>query len=1053
MNLTAVFIKRPVLTVLMSLAFAVGGIFAYTQLPVSDLPDVEYPVLQVQARYPGANPVVMAQNIASPLEKQFLTIRGIDTVTSTNRQGNSTITLQFNLDRSIDLVAPDVQAAINAASGQLPSDLPSPPTYQKTNPNQQPILYIGLISYSMTEGDLYDFAFNQIAQQINTVDGVAGVQVYGSPRAIRIRVDAQKLYQRGLTYQDIDAAVRRESALISAGEVKGDALRLTIVPDTQLEEAEDYREIIVAYREGNPVRLGDLAEVVESVDNEDRRLNYNAPDIPDGAVGVVLAVQKAIGANAVEVATGINELLPVLRQQIPESIFMRVIYSRAETIISAIDDVKVTLLLAFALVVLVIFFFLGRVTDTLVPIVVMPMSLLITFGAMKLFGFNLDNLTLMALTLSIGFLVDDAIVFLENTVRRMEDYGESPFTAAINGAKEISFTIVATSVTLIAVFLPIVFMPGLIGRIFQSFGMTIIVVVIASTFLALTLTPMMCGRFLKPHNAENRTLIEKGAHAIEHWLLALYKPLLRLNLIGWWASVPALAAIAMAGVVVFSILPKTFLPTGDSSFISGIFLTRTGASPDKVGQLQQKINEAIVNTPNVDQFVTVSGIGEFLQSNFIISFISLKNPEQRQPALPIDAINGELMGATGSIPGVIPGIRPQPTLEIDTGGVAQQQGNYVYSLYGIDEQAVYAAAQKLEGAMRGKMGELFSNVQSDLFLDNPELQVDVRRDAAARYGIGAVDLGSLLQQAYSLNYSYLIKSNNQQYQVIVEAADAFASDPEDLESMYVRAAGDEPNTSLTNQGLVPFEALATWQPSTGPLAVNHIDNFSAVTIAFDLAPEATIDDATRFIEAMAGQVVPPGVRKEFRGEAQSFLEAASSLLFLLAAAGFAMYITLGILYESYAHPITILVAVPVALMGGVFTLALFGQEFSLYAGIGLIMLMGIVQKNGILLVDFALMRQESGMSPREAVFEASVERFRPIVMTTLSTIFGVLPIALGFGADGAARIPLGLAIVGGLIFAQVITLFITPSFYLIFDYLQRHLFDRIPLFQRGERLK
>ncbi|MGF1452833.1 MAG: efflux RND transporter permease subunit [Opitutales bacterium] len=1053
MNLSAPFVKRPVLTILLSVAAVAFGVFSYLQLPVSDLPDVEYPVLQVRANYPGANPIVMAQNVASPLEKQFLTIRGIDSVTSTNRQGNSTITLNFNLDRSVDLAAPDVQAAINAATGQLPDDLPNPPTYEKTNPNQDPILYIGLVSNSMTEGDLYDYAFNQIAQQINTVQGVSAVQVYGSPRAVRIRVDPQKLYQRGMTIEDIDEAVRRETALVSAGEVKGEALRLTIVPDTQLEDAEGYADIIVAYRDGNPIRLGDIADVVDSVENEDRNLSYNSPQVPEGSVGVVLAVNKAIGANAVAVANDINDLLPQLQEQIPDSIFMRVIYSRAETVIQAIDDVKITLVLAFVLVVAVIFLFLGRLTDTLVPIVVMPLSLLITFTAMRAFGFNLDNLTLMALTLSIGFLVDDAIVFLENTVRRMEDHGESPFEAALNGGKEISFTIVATSVTLIAVFLPVVFMPGLIGRIFNSFGMTIIFVVTASTTLALTLTPMMCGRFLRPHDSDNRTLIEKGAHAVEHFLLNLYKPLLRLNLKFWWASVPVWLLIGLGGFLVFRGIPQTFLPTGDSSFISGIFLTRTGASPQKVSELQGQIDEAIAGVPNVEQFVTVSGVGAFLQSNFIISFISLNKPGEREPEMDIQAVNGAIMGAAGGIPGVIPAVRPQPTLEISTTGPGGQQGEYAYSIYGINTDQVYEAAQAIEGAMFGKMGELFSNVQSDLFLDNPEVTVDVRRDAAARYGVGAVQFGRMLQQAYSTNFSYLIKADNQQYDVIVEVDDTFKADPEDLESIYLPTGDDLPVTSLTQNSLVPFGAIANYQPTTGPLAINHIDNFNSVTISFDLAEGATIGEATEFITGIAERVAPAGLTTEFRGQAEAFQESFRSFGFLMIAAGFAMFITLGILYESYAQPLTVMGALPVALAGGIFTLAIFDQQFSLYAVIGLFMLLGIVQKNGILLVDFALMRQEGGLKPFDAVYEASLERFRPIIMTTLSTVFGVLPIALGFGADGEARMPLGLAIVGGLIFAQIVTLFITPAFYLIFDWLQRNVFDKIPVLQRGERLK
>ncbi len=1053
MNLSAPFVQRPVLTLLLSLAAATFGFVAYTQLPVNDLPDVEYPVMQVSARYPGANPMVMAQNVASPLERELLKIRGVRSVSSSNRQGNTSITVEFALGRPIDLVAPDVQAAINAATRSLPADLPSPPTYQKTNPNQQPILYIGLVSTTLTEGDLYDIAFNQVAQEITTIDGVSAVDVYGSARAVRVRVNPAQLYQLGLTYADLDAAIRRETGLISAGSLEGQALSLTLVPDTQLERAEDYAGIILAYREGRPVFLRDVADVVESVDNEDRRLNYSSVQIPPGAVGVVLAVQKAIGANAVEVASAIDALLPVLDERIPDSIVMRVIYSRAKSIIASLDDVKVTLVLAFVLVVLIIFLFLGRVTDTLVPMVVMPMSLLLTFIAMQILGFTIDNLSLMALTLSIGFLVDDAIVFLENTVRRMQDLHETPYEAALNGAKEISFTIVATSVTLIAVFLPVVFMPGLLGRIFFEFGMVIIVVVIASTVLALTLTPMMCARFLKAHDPQKRTLVEKGAHALEELLLAVYRPLLRANLRFWWVSLLVWVGIVGLGAWAFTRLPLTFLPTGDSSFISGIFLTRTGSSPDRVGDWQGQIDQAILANPNVDQFVTVSGVGEFLQSNFIIAFVTLKPPGERVGGLSIEAVNGELLGATASIPGVIPALRPQPTLEISTTGAGRQQGEYAFTISGIDRDAVYAAAQQLQGAMFSQMGTLFANVQSDLFLDNPEVNIAIDREAAARYGVGTMELGRMLQEAYSLNFSYLIKSNNQQYQVIVEAAREFRQDAADLDLLFLQSGSEAPSDRLSGSRMVPFSAVASATATTGPISINQLNNFSAVTISFDLIPGVPVGQATGFIENSAREIVPANLKQEFRGQAESFLEAVEAGKYLGIVAFFAMFIALGILYESYTQPITVMSALPVALCGGLLTLLAFGESLSLYAGIGLFMLIGIVQKNGILLVDFALMRQEEGRDRVEAVYEASLERFRPILMTTLSTVFGVLPIALGFGADGEARRSLGLVIVGGLVVAQVVTLFLTPSFFLVSDWIQSNIVDRVPLLQRGQRAK
>ena len=1069
MNISAPFIRRPVMTMLLSLAALIFGILSYQKLPVSALPDVEYPVIQVNANFPGASPMVMAQNVASPLEKEFLQIRGIKQVTSQNRQGNSIITLQFRLDRDVDSAAPDVQQAINAAQGRLPSDMPDPPVYEKTNPNEQPILYIGFASNTMTDGDLYDYAFKEVAQKINVVEGVSGVQVFGSPRAVRIKVDAQKLYDRGITYEDVNEAVRRGSTLSSAGELKGDTISLTIKPDSQLTEAEDYGNLIVAYRDGNPLRLREVADVVDSLENEERQLNYYAEGVPSDGSAVVLAVRKANDANAVAVAERIDRLLPELESIIPPSIRMKVIYSRAESVISAIQDVKTTLAIAFGLVILVIFLFLGRLRDTMIPLVIMPLSLVLTFIVMRPLGFNIDNLSLMALTLAIGFLVDDAIVFLENTVRRMQDFHEKPYDAALNSAKEISFTIVATSVTLVAVFVPVVFMPGLIGRIFTEFGMTIVIVILMSTLLALTLTPMMCARYLKPHEHGEENLIEKNAHRIEHGLLALYRPTLRFILRRNWISV-FLWLVAAIGVFQFGkVLPKTFLPTGDSSFIAGIHLTDTGNSPSRVHELQNQMDKRINSNPNVEQFVSVSGVGQFLQGNFMISFIALKEPGERIPMQKnsdqepsIQEINAQLKRAISQIPGVIPAIRPRPTLEISTGTTGQQQGEYAFSLYGLNKDQVYKAAQQITGKLRQKeqKGELFSSVQNDLYLDNPELKIEINRDAASTYGVDTVSLASMLSQAYSENFTYLIKESNLQYEVIVEAQDQWSEKSEDMSGLFLEHAGSENfHVGSQNSGvllpstLIPFESVARFREKTGPLSINHIDNFPSVTVFFDVLPGAAVGDAVNFILKSKNQVVPSGVKTELQGKADTFKETLTSGVVLAALAVFVMYIALGLLYESYAHPFTVMAALPVAVVGGLGTLWLFQQELSLYAGIGLFMLLGIVQKNGIILIDFALMRQEEGKSPREAIYEASLERFRPIVMTTLSTVFGVLPIALGFGADGEARAPLGMAIVGGLLVAQIITLYVTPSFYLIFDGLQTRVLDRFSLFQRGVRMK
>jgi HAE1 family hydrophobic/amphiphilic exporter-1 len=1037
-NFSEPFIRRPVMTTVLTVSVILFGVFSYFRLPVNDLPAVDYPVIQVQVSYPGASPDAVANNIATPLERQFMQINGLELVTSKSSQGHVSLTLQFALDKNIDAAATDVQTAISRATGNLPVDLPSPPTFSKTNPNDQPIMYIALTSDSVTPGQLYDYASTQVGQRISILPGVSSVNVFGTKSAIRIKADPTAMWARGISVDDLAAAVRSGTSSVGAGQLDDVAGTLLLRPQGQLESAQQYGDLIVSSKNGSPVYLRDVAEAEESVQDERINMRFWVRGYPPPSATVIVAVNRRAGANAVEVAKSVRNLLPVVSAELPGSVRITPIYDRSQTIIHSVADVQITLAIAFVLVVIVIFVFLGRATDTLIPAVALPLSLLITFVAMDLLGYSLDNLSLMALTLAIGFLVDDAIVFLENTVRRME-HGERALEATINSGKEISFTIVSMTISLAAVFIPLVLMSGLVGRIFREFAVTIVIAILASGLVSLTLTPLMCARLLKERGqGAKKTRMERIVGGFEKRVLDGYGRSLWWFLRRRWLSA-LIWVVCLAGTIwLFMIVPKAFLPVGDSSFVWGVMIGREGSSPEQMRALQDQADNVLRQDPGVGATFTLTGNAQFLVSNQGLLLAFLRPPDQRAP---IQEVAGQLMGKLGAIPGVMPFLRPFPVLEISTGATNQNQGQYAFSLSGVNRNQVYGVATKLMEKLREYPG--FATLSSDYFNNTPNLDIEIRRDQAKMYGVSESRILALLRNAYSQNYLYLIKQPEDQYQVILEVKDAARSKPNDLSRLYIK--------SDDGKNLVPLEALVTWKTSLGPQAVNHLNQFTSVTLFFNLKPGVAVGEAIDFITKSASEIVPPAVRASLQGEALTFSNTVRDLTILMLLAVFVMYVILAILYESYLHPLTVLSTLPTALVGGLLTLYLFGQEASLYAFVGMFMLMGIVKKNGILIVDFALQRVAAGQSAEQAIHDASMDRFRPIIMTTLAAVFGALPIALGFGADGASRRPLGLVIVGGLLVSQLITLYITPIIYLYLEQFQEKVLDRTSFF-RSQRM-
>jgi hydrophobic/amphiphilic exporter-1 (mainly G- bacteria), HAE1 family len=1012
MNLSAPFIQRPIMTTLLMVAILFAGILSYLRLPISNLPNVTYPTITVTTSYPGMTPDVMAHAIALPLEKQLMAIPGATLVSSNNTLGTSSIVIQFNIHKDMTEAAQDVQSAIITATPNLPPNLPYAPTYRKVNPAELPIIYISLTSETLRLNDLYTYANNFIGQRISMLSGVSQVTVFGSPLAIRIQVDPGKLVSNNIALSELAVAIGLGNVNLPTGQLDGLIEAPNVSVDGQLLTAEEWDQLIVAYRNGTPVRIQDLGKTYESFQNDKIHVEYIDKDKSQSTI--LLAIQKEPNANAVAISDAIYDLLGTLKKELPKAVKLNVFYDRSESIRDSINDVKLTLIIALILVVLVITLYLGKIADTLIPSVVMPMSIIGTFIVMDGYKFTLDNLSLLALTLAVGFIIDDAIVVLENIVRKQEE-GENRLQASLEGSKQIGFTIVSMTLSLIAVFLPMLLMGGLLGKILSEFAITLSAVTLISGAISLTLTPMLCSRFLPENNDQSGKLIQFSTKMNKRMRDAYGRMLAKVIDRLYLALFIGFICLGLTALL-FYVIPTDFVPDEDAGFFIVYTQAMEAGSSSNMLKYEKQVGDVLRAHPAIDKVIAMSSYSEYRKGQ---NLIALKPHNQRASAQDVIL---DLNESLSQIPGIQVFIRNVPLIDLATG--QESRGDYQLAMQSIFPDKVYSSAQKLIAAMQKE--SVFQGVNSDLEINSPQINVSILRDKASTLGITAADIENAFNFSYSYNYITRIDTAIDQYDVILELFDDLQRNTDIFNSLWMR--------SSVSTNLIPMGAVANWEQGIGASSINHIDQFPSVTINFNLSPGITLEQALDRLQQLQEEFVDPTITVQPIGAIQTYQESLKNAGFLLFIAIFAIYIILGMLYESFVHPITVLTTLPPATLGGLLTLWIFGLPLSMYSYLGIILLIGIVKKNGIMMIDFALDNiRTKGMSPREAIYDASLTRFRPIMMTTAAAIFGALPIALGFGASAAARRPLGLVIIGGLCLSQFITLFITPSLYLVME--------------------